>query len=68
MRARCSLARHHTARDNRQDYGESRFITAGYLDGRFVVMVWTPRAEGRRIISMRHGHEREESIWRKHLD
>ena len=28
--------------DDRFDYGETRFITAGYLDGRLVVTVWTP--------------------------
>jgi hypothetical protein len=28
--------------DDRFDHGETRFITAGYLDGRLVVMVWTP--------------------------
>ena len=30
-------------RDERRDYGELRFITAGTLDGRTVVLVWTPR-------------------------
>jgi len=42
-----------TLPDERADYGEARFITAGRLDGRFVVLVWTPRDDGRRIISMR---------------
>jgi hypothetical protein len=28
--------------DDRFDYGETRFITAGHLDGRLVVIVWTP--------------------------
>ena len=28
--------------DDRFDYGETRFITAGHLDERLVVMVWTP--------------------------
>ncbi|GAB0119083.1 BrnT family toxin [Acidisoma sp. 7E03] len=28
-----------TRRDDRFDYGESRFISAGYLRGRMVVMV-----------------------------
>ena len=31
----------------------------GVLDGRMVVMVWTPRGEVRRIISMRKANERE---------
>ncbi len=59
--------RHATARDDRQDYGEDRFITAGFLAGRLVVMVWTPRDGARRIISMRHGHEREAQRWQKHM-
>lgn len=45
--------------DDRFDYGEPRFITFGVLDGRFVVVVWTPRGEARRIISMRKANERE---------
>lgn len=56
-----------TAPDDRRDYGEARFITAGWLDGRFVVMVWTPRDGGRRIISMRHGHADEEAWFRERL-
>ncbi|MDZ5636871.1 BrnT family toxin [Janthinobacterium sp. GMG1] len=48
-----------TLPDQRQDYGESRFITAGWLDERLVVLVWTPRGLARRIISMRKANERE---------
>jgi uncharacterized DUF497 family protein len=48
-----------TAEDARFDYGELRFATIGVLDGRMVVMVWTPRGESRRIISMRKANERE---------
>jgi len=36
-----------TLPDDRRDYGEPRLITAGYLRGRFVVVIWTPRGEGR---------------------
>jgi uncharacterized DUF497 family protein len=43
----------------RFDYGEPRFVTVGMLDSRLVVFVWTPRGSARRIISMRHCHERE---------
>ena len=50
--------------DRRRDYGERRFITAGMLRGRMVVIVWTPRDGARRIISMRHTHGREEVFWR----
>jgi uncharacterized DUF497 family protein len=55
------------ARDLKRDYGEPRFITAGVLRGRMVVVVWTPRDGTRRIISMRTCHEREASEWRKRV-
>jgi uncharacterized DUF497 family protein len=48
-----------TIDDNRHDYGEVRHVTVGMLNGRAVVMVWTPRGEARRIISMRYANERE---------
>jgi uncharacterized DUF497 family protein len=50
-----------TIHDDRFDYGEPRFTTVGLLDGRMVVMVWTPRGEVRRIISMRKANEREQA-------
>jgi uncharacterized DUF497 family protein len=43
----------------RSDYGEVREITAGLLNGRTVIMVWTQRGEARHIISMRHCHAKE---------
>jgi len=48
-----------TIDDTRHDYGEPRLITVGMLDERIVVLVWTPRGEVRRIISMRYANERE---------
>jgi len=30
---------HATLKDDRKDYGEARFIAAGYLSGRLVVLV-----------------------------
>ena len=56
-----------TLPDDRRDYGEPRLITAGYLRGRFVVVIWTPRGEGRHIISMRHGHADEEAYYREQM-
>jgi uncharacterized DUF497 family protein len=50
-----------TVQDVRQDYGEVRFITAGFKSGRCVMLVWTPRDGGRRIISMRHAHGEEQA-------
>ena len=52
-----------TVQDRRRDYGEDRFITAGHLGGRCVVLVWTPRDGARRIISMRFAHADEEKRW-----
>ncbi|HNG79222.1 MAG TPA: BrnT family toxin, partial [Burkholderiaceae bacterium] len=34
---------HFTAQDTRERYDEDRFITVGTLDGRMVLLVWTPR-------------------------
>ena len=37
--------------DDREDYGEQRFITIGFLGGAMVVLVWTPRG------ATHHQHE-----------
>ena len=52
-----------TVEDDRRDYGEDRFITVGFLDETMVVLVWTPRAGGYRIISMRKANERERKLY-----
>lgn len=49
-----------TFEDDRFEYQETRWITAGRLDGRMVMIVWTPRGMDRHIISMRHCHAKEE--------
>jgi len=49
-----------TIPDERQEYGEPRLSTVGFLDGRMVVLVWTPRGAVRRVISMRKANEREQ--------
>jgi uncharacterized protein len=36
-----------TVPDARRDYGEDRYLTVGYLRGRRVVLVWTPRGNSR---------------------
>lgn len=51
--------------DERFDYGEIRNITAGFLRGQMVVMVWTLRGEARHIISMRYCHADEQALWRE---
>jgi uncharacterized protein len=46
--------------DTRKDYGETRMICFGYLEGRMIVVGYTPRAAGRHIFSMRKANEREQ--------
>jgi uncharacterized DUF497 family protein len=58
---------HFTGQDNLGSYEEPLFITVGYLDARLIVMVWTPRGEARRIISMRRANDREKAIYASHL-
>lgn len=59
--------RHFTGQDTRQEYAEDRFITVGHLDTRLVVLVWTPRGEARRIISMRKANDREKALYDRYL-
>ena len=59
---------HFTGQDTRSNYAEDRFITVGTLDARLVVLVWTPRGEVRRIISMRKANDREKTLYVRHLD
>jgi uncharacterized protein len=47
---------------------ETRFITAGFLGGRMVVMVWTPRGGARHIISMRYAHAKEQRLWNEEME
>lgn len=56
-----------TIEDDRFDYGEQRFITIGRLEGRMVVMVWTPRGAARRIISLRKANDREQATYSPRL-
>jgi uncharacterized DUF497 family protein len=65
--ARVFEGRTATQEDRRKTYPEARFITAWQLDGRIVVIVWTPTPAGRRIISMRHCHEDEDRLWRQSM-
>jgi uncharacterized DUF497 family protein len=58
---------HFTWADKRFDYGEPRFLTVGFLDARFVMFAWTPRGSARRVISMRHCHEREAKEYLTHF-
>lgn len=57
-----------TLLDDREDYGELRYQTYGYLKKRIVMVIWTPRGKARRIISMRYCHEKEVRHVEKHLE
>lgn len=46
--------------DTREDYGEVRMICYGKLDGRLVVVGYTPRGADRHIFSMRKANRREQ--------
>lgn len=46
--------------DTRQDYGEKRLICYGQLEGRLVVVGYTPRGADRHIFSMRKANRREQ--------
>ena len=48
--------------------GQDRFITVGWFEARLVGVVWTPRGEVRRIISMRKANDREKALYPRHLE
>ena len=47
--------------DIRKDYGEPRIICYGRLEGRMVVVGYTPRGADRHVFSMRKANEREQA-------
>ncbi len=49
------------AEDTRENYGETRIICFGFLRGRLVQVVYTPRGADRHIISMRKANDREKA-------
>ncbi len=57
-----------TVEDDRQDYGEQRYQTVGPLGGRIVMVVWTPRRDARRVISMRECNAKEREAYAGALD
>jgi hypothetical protein len=61
-----------TFEDTRFDYTEPRYITIGLLDGRMLIMVWTPKdeidgEECRHIISMRKANGKEQARYLQRL-
>jgi uncharacterized DUF497 family protein len=47
--------------DERKDYGERRIICYGLLQGRVVVVGYTPRGTARHVFSMRKANDREQA-------
>ena len=54
--------------DERRDYGEPWIVTVGSLRGRMVIVVWTPRGNGRHVFSMRKANDREKARFGKRLE
>lgn len=48
-----------TVEDIREDYGERRFLSYGMIQKRLYVLVWTPRHNVVRPISLRKANKRE---------
>ena len=59
--------RHINVPDTRFAYGEERFQAVGYLYGRMVMVVWTPRGGARHIISIRKCNDREQKRYGQRL-
>jgi uncharacterized DUF497 family protein len=53
--------------DDRENYGETRMVTSGFLHGRMVIVVWTPRGDARHVISMRKANDREQAKYRRQI-
>ena len=47
--------------DTRKNYGETRIICYGLLEGRMVVVGYTPHGADRHIFSMRKANDREKA-------
>jgi uncharacterized DUF497 family protein len=52
-----------TREDTRQAYSEQRLVSLGKLKGRIVVLVWTDREDGPRMISCREAEPHEQEAY-----
>lgn len=52
-----------TLEDVREDYGEQRFVSLGWAAGKVVVLVWTDREDGPRLISCREAKRHEQKAY-----
>jgi len=49
--------------DDRRDYGETRYVAYGLVDGRRRRLCWTPRGNKKRVITLYQVHKKE---WEEH--
>lgn len=54
--------------DDRKDYGEARWVTFGLLHERLVAVVWTPRGNGRHVITMWKANDRDRKRYEARLE
>ncbi len=57
------LATAKTIIDDRFDYDEVRYRSIGFIGARLYVLVWTPRKDALRVISLRKANKREVSYY-----
>jgi len=62
MNAACSLI----CQDQRQNYDEDRFCALGHIGARLHALVFTPRGEAMRVISLHKANKREEVRYERH--
>ncbi len=60
-----SVGFHLTRRDDRHSEAEERFISVGALRDEVVMVVWTEREGGRRIVTMWKANERERTAYHR---
>ena len=52
-----------TREDTSEAYGEQRFVSLGWAMGKVVVLVWTDREAGPRLISCRDAERHEQKAY-----
>lgn len=52
-----------TREDARDEYGEQRLVSLGWLNRRVVVLVWTDREDGPQMISCREAERHEQEAY-----
>lgn len=52
-----------TREDSREDYGEQRFVSLGWVSGKVVVLVWVDGESEPRLISCREAEPHEQEAY-----